>query len=67
MAISFQNNLFKNPFVTSGIENLKPKVNQERNNSDKTEDKNTKANTQDTNTDWKKEVYKNGLKSSKAY
>ncbi|WP_300706605.1 MULTISPECIES: hypothetical protein [Helicobacter] len=56
MAISFQNNLFKNPFVTSGIENLKPKVNQERNNSDKTEDKNTKANTQDTKATMESEI-----------
>ncbi|WP_300972198.1 hypothetical protein [Helicobacter rodentium] len=50
MAVSFQTNPFKNPFTSSAFENLKPKVNQERNNSDNTESKNTKANTQDTKT-----------------
>ena len=40
----------KNPFASSGFQNLKPKVNQERNNSDNTENKNTKANAQDTKT-----------------
>ena len=50
MAVSFQTNPFKNPFASSAFENLKPKVNQERNNSDNTENKNTKANAQDTKT-----------------
>lgn len=49
MAVSFQTNPF-NTFASNAFENLKPKVNQERNNSDNTESKNAKANTQDTKT-----------------
>lgn len=56
MAVSFQTNPFKNPFASSGFENLKPKVNQERNNSDNAENKNTKANTQDTKTTIESEI-----------
>lgn len=55
MAVSFQTNPF-NAFASNAFENLKPKVNQERNNSDNTESKNTKANTQDTKTTIESEI-----------
>lgn len=46
MAISFQNNSFKNPFITaSGFENLKPRMSKEQTSD--AESKNTKTDTED--------------------
>lgn len=60
MAVSFQTNLF-NTFASNAFENLRPKVNQERNNSDNTESKNAKANTQDTSTKRKRNLRKTAV------
>lgn len=48
MAISFQNNLFNNSF-TNAFDNLKPRISKGRDNGEKTENKNTKTGTQDSN------------------